>query len=57
MPYFQVDDCDGDRRQGDALAAARFMCRRRTFRTSGRFAILADPQGAMFAVIKITQPS
>jgi uncharacterized protein len=48
MPYFQVADCDASTAKAAELGA-RTMVPPRDI-PEGRFAILADPQGGMFAV-------
>ena len=49
MPYFQVGDCDGSANQAKGLGA-KLMVGPHDIPGTGRFAILSDPQGAMFAV-------
>ena len=49
MPYFQVADCDGSANQAKGLGA-KLMVGPHDIPGTGRFAILSDPQGAMFAV-------
>lgn len=55
MPYFQVSDCDGSaaeaKQRGGGITVAPS-----DIPNVGRFALLADPQGAMFSVIRITTP-
>lgn len=51
MPYFQVADCDASTAKAGELGAAVVVPPRDIPRT-GRFALLKDPQGAMFAVFK-----
>jgi predicted enzyme related to lactoylglutathione lyase len=51
MPYFQVADCDGSTAKAKQLGAG-VMVEPRDIPSTGRFAILRDPQGAMFAVFK-----
>jgi predicted enzyme related to lactoylglutathione lyase len=53
MPYFQVVDCDGATAKARELGASVMMPPQDIPKT-GRFAILKDPQGAMFAVFKYT---
>jgi predicted enzyme related to lactoylglutathione lyase len=53
MPYFQVDDCDGSVTKAKELGG-RVNVPPTDIEHVGRFAMLADPQGAMFSVIKIT---
>jgi hypothetical protein len=52
MPYFQVADCDGSTAKAKELGA-RVMVPPQDIPSTGRFAILQDPQGAMFAVFKL----
>lgn len=49
MPYFQVDDCDASTNKGKQLGA-KLMVGPQDIPGTGRFAILTDPQGAMFAL-------
>lgn len=49
MPYFQVADCDASTAQAKQLGANP-MVGPQDIPGTGRFAILTDPQGAMFAV-------
>ena len=51
MPYFQVADCDGSTAKAMGLGA-KVMVPPQDISKTGRFAILSDPQGAMFAVFK-----
>jgi uncharacterized protein len=51
MPYFQVADCDGSAAKAKGLGA-KVMVPPQDISKTGRFAILSDPQGAMFAVFK-----
>ena len=51
MPYFQVADCDASTAQAKQLGAS-VMVGPQDIPKTGRFAILKDPQGAMFAVFK-----
>jgi predicted enzyme related to lactoylglutathione lyase len=53
MPYFQVDDCDGSVTKAKELGG-RVNVPPTDIEHVGRFAMLADPQGAMFSIIKIT---
>ena len=52
MPYFAVGDCEGavNRAQG---AGAQVYVPPMDIEKVGRFAVMADPQGAVFAVIKL----
>jgi uncharacterized protein len=52
LPYFLVGDCDGTVRSVEELGG-RVMMPARDIPKVGRFAIVFDPQGAAFAVIKL----
>jgi predicted enzyme related to lactoylglutathione lyase len=56
MPYFQVTDCDATAANATA-DGGRVHVPPNDIPNVGRFAMLADPQGATFSVIKITQRS
>ena len=49
MPYFQVADCDASFAKARALGAAHIMGPQ-DIPTTGRFAVLTDRQGAIFAL-------
>jgi predicted enzyme related to lactoylglutathione lyase len=51
MPYFQVADCDASTAKAKQLGAAA-MVGPQDIPKTGRFTILRDPQGAMFAVFQ-----
>ena len=51
MPYFQVADCDASTAQSKQLGAS-VMVGPQDIEKTGRFTILTDPQGAMFAVFQ-----
>jgi predicted enzyme related to lactoylglutathione lyase len=51
MPYFQVADCDASTAKTKELGGG-LMVGPNDIPNVGRFAILQDPQGAMFAVFK-----
>jgi predicted enzyme related to lactoylglutathione lyase len=52
MPYFLVDDCDASAEKATTLGGA--VCVPPTdIPTVGRFAVLADGQGAYFSIIKL----
>ena len=51
MPYFQVDNVDASVAKSSSLAG-RVMVPAQDIPNTGRFAILTDPQGAMFAVFQ-----
>jgi uncharacterized protein len=53
MPYFQVADCDASTAKAKELGA-KLMVGPNDIPNTGRFAILSDPQGAMFAVFTFT---
>jgi predicted enzyme related to lactoylglutathione lyase len=53
MPYFQVNDADATAAKATELGG-RVMTGPTDIPNVGRFAVVADPQGAVFAVIKIT---
>jgi len=52
MPYFAVDDCDASVETAQSLGAAIYVPPM-DVPNVGRFAVVADPQGAMFAVIRL----
>ena len=54
MPYFQVDDADASAAKAKALGG-NVMVPPTDIPKTGRFAIVNDPQGAMFAVFKFAQ--
>jgi predicted enzyme related to lactoylglutathione lyase len=49
MPYFQVADCDASTARAKQ-SGANLMVGPHDIPKTGRFAILTDPQGAMFAL-------
>jgi predicted enzyme related to lactoylglutathione lyase len=53
--YFTVDDCDAAVEKAKSLGAA--VMNGPMDIEPGRFAVLADPQGAMFNVIKMNEPA
>jgi predicted enzyme related to lactoylglutathione lyase len=53
IPYFEVADCDAAVRKAESLGG-RVNVPPTDLAGVGRFAMLADPQGALFYVIKIT---
>lgn len=53
MPYFQVVDCDASTAQVTSLGG-RVMVPPRDIPKTGRFAVVSDPQGAMFALFTFT---
>jgi predicted enzyme related to lactoylglutathione lyase len=52
-PYFAVDDCDAAVAKAKSLGAQVYVSPTE-IPTVGRFAVLADPQGAAFDVIKLS---
>jgi hypothetical protein len=52
LPYFQVEDADASVAKAETLGAKAWVPPM-DVPTVGRLAILADPQGAMFAVVKL----
>jgi hypothetical protein len=55
LVYFTVDDCDEKMRKATELGA-RTIAPPSDIPDTGRFAILQDPQGAAFAIIKLVNP-
>jgi uncharacterized protein len=55
LVYFAVDDCDAKAQRATELGA-RVMKPADDIPGVGRFAILLDPQGAAFAIIKLENP-
>ena len=53
LPYFAVDDCDASMARAESLGA-RSLMPAMDIPNVGRFGVLFDPQGAPFAVIKLT---
>ena len=53
--YFQVDNCDAAVAQAKSLGARAFV-EPKDIPGTGRFALLADPQGATFSVVTLTGP-
>jgi predicted enzyme related to lactoylglutathione lyase len=56
MTYFAVEDCDATAAKAGELGA-QTISPAMDIPTIGRFAILLDPQGAAFAVIKLQNPA
>ncbi len=52
LTYFAVEDCDGTAKKASDLGGKPIVPPT-TIDNVGRFAVLADPQGAVFAVIKL----
>lgn len=55
MVYFTVDDCDAAAKQVEELGG-RVCVPPTDIANVGRFAVVNDPQGAVFSVIRITLP-
>lgn len=53
--YFLVDDCDAAVARAKGLGAKVYL-EPKDIPGTGRFAVLADPQGASFSVVKLTGP-
>jgi predicted enzyme related to lactoylglutathione lyase len=53
MPYFQVEDCDASVEKARQLGG-EIVVPARDIPNTGRFAVVKDPQGAMFAAFKYT---
>ncbi len=51
LAYFQVTNCDNTAAQAKKLGA-KFYLEPMTMENVGRFAIIADPQGATFAIFQ-----
>lgn len=56
LVYFAVEDCDGSVAKATALGA-KAMMPPMDIENVGRFAMLTDPEGAGFAVIKLNAPA
>jgi uncharacterized protein len=56
IPYFAVSDCDASAKKAKSLGA-RVGVEPMDIPKVGRFSVLADPQGARFAMIKMTSSS
>jgi len=55
-PYFTVDDCDAKSEKAWSLGA-KIIMPPQDIPNVGRFAMIADPQGAVFSIIKLNSPS
>jgi uncharacterized protein len=55
LVYFAVDDCDAKAQRASELGA-KIMRPAEDIPGIGRFALLIDPQGAAFAIIKLESP-
>jgi uncharacterized protein len=56
LPYFAVDSCEGTVNKAQS-GGATLIVPPMDVPNAGRFAVLADPQGAVFSVIKLSMPS
>lgn len=56
MMYFQVADCDASAALAERLGGAVLFAPR-DIPPVGRFAVVRDPQGAVFSIVAFTQPS
>ncbi len=54
--YFTVDDCDVTAKKAET-AGAKTLVPPTTIENVGRFAVLEDPTGGQFSIIKLTGPS
>jgi predicted enzyme related to lactoylglutathione lyase len=54
MPYFAVNDCDATANKAKELGAS-FRVPPTDIPNVGRFAVIQDPQGATFAIVKLAQ--
>jgi predicted enzyme related to lactoylglutathione lyase len=55
LVYFAVGDCNAAAKEAEKLGGKTFVPPT-DIPNTGRFAVLQDPQGALFAVIKLTMP-
>ena len=56
MVYFAVSDCDATAQKAAALGG-QLVYGPADIPSVGRFAVVCDPTGAMFSIIKLDQPS
>lgn len=56
LPYFMVEDCNATAETAGALGGKLFVPPT-DIPNVGRFSVIADPQGAMFAIVKLTMPA
>jgi predicted enzyme related to lactoylglutathione lyase len=52
LPYFAVEDCDASAARAESLGG-RLLMPPMDIPNVGRFTVVSDPQGAMFAIIKL----
>jgi predicted enzyme related to lactoylglutathione lyase len=55
LPYFMVDDCNATAEKASATGG-KLMVPPTDIPNVGRFSVVQDPQGAVFAIIKLTGP-
>lgn len=55
LPYFMVEDCDATADKA-AASGGKLMVPPQDIPNVGRFSVIQDPQGAGFAIIKLTGP-
>jgi hypothetical protein len=55
LPYFTVEDCDASANKAKQLGG-KLQVPPMDIENVGRFSVVQDPQGAMFAIIKLTMP-
>jgi predicted enzyme related to lactoylglutathione lyase len=53
LPYFMVEDCDATSEKAKSSGGKLFVPPT-DIPNVGRFSVIGDPQGAMFAIIKLT---
>jgi predicted enzyme related to lactoylglutathione lyase len=53
LPYFRVEDCDATAQKAKS-SGGMLMVPPQDIPNVGRFSVIGDPQGAMFAIIKLT---
>lgn len=56
MPYFQVEDCDGSAAKARELGG-KILHGPEDIPNVGRFAVIRDPQGAVFSIIRLNTPA
>ena len=56
LPYFMVDDCDATAKKAKT-GGGRLQVPPMDIPNVGRFSVIQDPQGAMFAIIKLSGPA
>ena len=53
LPYFRVEDCDATAQKAKS-SGGKLMVPPQDIPNVGRFSVIGDPQGAMFAILKLT---